>query len=359
MQRLNLLQQLQRPCLKAFLPLQGPFTWAASGVSFTSCRHGGLQGQAASISVRPGGSGQAFHSKRQPVTPMNQNPIPWQPGAGGLDKICLQTGNGAAAEVYRYGAHLTSWRTAAGREWVFLSQAAQFVPGKAIRGGVPIIFPQFNERGPGPRHGFARTQEWALAEAPDYSAGRVSCTFRLTANDGTRALWPHAFDAYFTVSVEDERLKMTLAVENTCTLPFQFTTALHTYLRVEDLQAARLAGLQGLSYWDNDGSNFNQRQLATKPELTFVGALDRVYFDSRQPLLLTDGAASLQISSEGFGDVVVWNPGPEAAAQMADMQGEEYRNMLCVEAARIDRPVSLQPGERWVGVQSLAAVAPY
>src|SRR5688572_25010680 len=84
-------------------------------------------------------------------------------GAGGLPKIVVEAPDGARAELYLHGAHVTSWRPAgAGGERLFLSAASEFRTDAAIRGGVPVIFPQFAGRGPLPKHGFARTAEWTL-----------------------------------------------------------------------------------------------------------------------------------------------------------------------------------------------------
>jgi glucose-6-phosphate 1-epimerase len=38
---------------------------------------------------------------------------------------------------------------------------------------------------------------------------------------------------------------------------------------------------------------------------------------------------------------------------LADMPDEDWRRMLCVEAARIREPVVLNPGDEWTGMQSL------
>jgi glucose-6-phosphate 1-epimerase len=35
------------------------------------------------------------------------------------------------------------------------------------------------------------------------------------------------------------------------------------------------------------------------------------------------------------------------------MAPQGYRNMLCIEAAQLSRPVRLDPGQRWIGSQSL------
>lgn len=45
---------------------------------------------------------------------------------------------------------------------------------------------------------------------------------------------------------------------------------------------------------------------------------------------------------------VVWNPW--------DKKDEEYKSMLCVGAAAIEKPVTLKPGEEWIGKQEISAV---
>ena len=91
-------------------------------------------------------------------------PIP-QPGNGGLQKLTLIAADGASAEIYLHGAHVTSWVPAAGEERIFLSDKAIYGAGKAIRSGVPVVFPQFAEMGPLPKHGFARTIAWEFVSA--------------------------------------------------------------------------------------------------------------------------------------------------------------------------------------------------
>lgn len=70
----------------------------------------------------------------------------------------------SAITVYQQGAHLTSWRTELGEEHLYTSPKAVYADGKAIRGGVPLIFPQFSDLGPLPvSHGFLRTsKKWKV-----------------------------------------------------------------------------------------------------------------------------------------------------------------------------------------------------
>ena len=279
------------------------------------------------------------------------NDIPWQTGRGDLAKIALSEQGGATAEVYAYGAHLTSWKTSRGREWMFLSVKAQFEQGKAIRGGVPVVFPQFSGFGSGQRHGFARTTPWQLVGGPG-----ADCRFSLSSDPATTALWPHQFRAQFIPQLSGDQLTMQLVVENIDSKSFQFTAALHTYFAVSDVHRVHLEGLRGLSYWDNNGGDFHKaRAIYAADSLEFPTAIDRVFFDCTRPLRLVDGADTLQIQAQGFTEVVVWNPGEEAASKLPDIEAREYRKMLCVEAAVIDHPVHLAPGESWSGAQVLQA----
>ncbi|RWW54809.1 hypothetical protein BHE74_00038584 [Ensete ventricosum] len=41
---------------------------------------------------------------------------------------------------------------------------------------------------------------------------------------------------------------------------------------------------------------------------------------------------------------------------MADFGDDEYKHMLCVEAAAIEKPITLKPGEEWKGRLELSTV---
>jgi D-hexose-6-phosphate mutarotase len=52
---------------------------------------------------------------------------------------------------------------------------------------------------------------------------------------------------------------------------------------------------------------------------------------------------------------VVWNPGPKTSAQFADLLPDDHRSFVCIEAAEI-RPVTLAPGQRWTGSQTVTVL---
>ena len=66
--------------------------------------------------------------------------------------ITIQGEDGGSARISPYGAQALSWITADGAEQLFLSPRSVYRTGTAIRGGVPVIFPQFAGLGNLPKH---------------------------------------------------------------------------------------------------------------------------------------------------------------------------------------------------------------
>ena len=233
-----------------------------------------------------------------------------------------------------------------------MSDKAIFDGSVAIRGGVPVCFPQFAQLGDLPKHGFVRTRAWSLVAqrtADDYAL----VTFELGSDDKTMALWPHAFHAELTLMLEGDRIDMEFCVTNTGGTPFEFTGALHSYLRVEHVEKIALEGLAGHDYRDAiDGGLVAREEIV---ELVVESEIDRVYHNVRAPQVLHNGKQSLAIQSQGFPDVVVWNPWVERCAGLQDMPANGWRHMLCVEAA-VTQPVILPAGEEWYGRQTLAII---
>jgi glucose-6-phosphate 1-epimerase len=48
--------------------------------------------------------------------------------------------------------------------------------------------------------------------------------------------------------------------------------------------------------------------------------------------------------------------GWEKKSKSMDFGDEEYKQMLCVDAAVIEKPVNLRPGEEWTGRLQLSVV---
>lgn len=270
----------------------------------------------------------------------------------GMDAIELASPDGARATVLLHGGHLVSWQPGGGEEQLYLSPKSEFASGQAIRGGVPVIFPQFGARGPLQRHGFARSKPWSLLMA-EQGKDDALAVLRLSDDAATRMFWPHAFELELSVRISGRELQIELACENKGETAFDFTAALHSYLRLDDLDSTSVQGLTALRYWDA----VDEMEKVQRVDLLLPGGdLDRIYHRVREELTLRERLASserrLQIRQQGFDDAVIWNPGAEKCAALADMPAEGYKQMLCVEAAQIEKPVSLAAGESWVGMQT-------
>jgi glucose-6-phosphate 1-epimerase len=270
----------------------------------------------------------------------------------GLDALRLQAPDGASAIVSCHGAHVVSWIPASGEERLYLSDLSAFDGKAPIRGGVPVVFPQFATYGPLPHHGLVRTRAWQIA-ARDESGGHIRAKLRVQDCPDTRKLWPHAFTAELSVDVGGDRLDLELRISDAGETPFQFTAALHTYLRVADVRAARLEGLHRVRYLDRTQEDLAETQ--SLEVLTVSGEVDRIYLDVPGALWLREPHRSLEIRADGFPDVVVWNPWKAKAARLPDLPDGDFERMLCVEAAVVGKPLVLRAGDHWVGRQTLTA----
>ena len=255
---------------------------------------------------------------------------------------------GARVAVALEGGHVVSWQPASGGEALYLSPLAAEHPDRPIRGGVPVIFPQFADLGPLSKHGFARSALWQQADP----AGDDALALELADTEATRAVWPHPFRLTLGVALGGDRLRLALRVHNPGAAPFPFTAALHTYLRVADVERVAVGALGGARYRDKTSGD---RHAVQRGPLRVEGETDLVYEQAPDLLDVRDEAGGREIGVEkaGFADVVVWNPWASGAAGMIDLPHDGYRQMLCVEAAQVSRPAHVAPGATWEGAQTL------
>lgn len=258
----------------------------------------------------------------------------------------LTAPDGAQLRVCAHGGHVLGWSPADGGPRLWLSPGAECGPGLAIRGGVPVIFPQFAGRGPLPKHGVARNRAWTETES-----GPGSWSARLVDDEQTRQIWPYAFELVLTARAAGRTLDLTMTARNTGNQPWSFTAALHSYFTVGD-PTTTITGLGGHLGTDNaDGAPValgdpGDRLLAIATrDVSIEGAAD--------PLVLDDPALGpLTVTANGFPDRVVWNPGPGHG--LGDVPAGTESGFVCIEPAVLN-PVSLGPGADWTGSLRLEA----
>ncbi len=272
----------------------------------------------------------------------------------GLPACELSLPAGDRLVVALHGAHVLSW-VSGGQERLYLSPQSVMDGQAAIRGGVPVCFPQFNQRGPMadrlPKHGFARNVAW-LADAAELSDDHARLTLRLKDSAQTRAWWPQAFALALHIDLSPGALQLTLDVHNTDTQALAFSGALHTYLAVPDVTQATLQGLSGQPEWDS----LTDTHAPAADTIRFAAEFDRVYEAAPNPMALNQ---TLHISqSPSWANTVVWNPEQDLCKRLADMPDDGWLQMLCVEAAQVYMPITLPAGGRWAGWQRLQVLKP-
>ncbi len=272
------------------------------------------------------------------------------------------TAPAAEATIYLQGAHVTHWKPAGEATAIFLSQRAEFSPGKPIRGGVPIIFPWFGDRHDGktgPMHGFARLTDWNVAFAA-MAGDELHLTFTLAPNELSHSLGFDHFKLAYNVTV-GHTLTLELTVMNdsgsggvheaaaemtALGAPLVFEEALHTYLAVADARKVSIDGLGGTTYLDKV-DEFKRKIQADGP-LKLEGRTDRPYLNTDATCVLHDpaGGRRIVVAKTGSRSTVVWNPWDEATAKMPDMEPDAWLHMTCIETANVgEDAVTLKAGE--------------
>lgn len=282
----------------------------------------------------------------------------FEEGPGGLTRAVIST-PAADAEIYLHGAHLTHWKPHGAEPVLFLSSKSYYERGKAIRGGVPVIFPWFGPRGdgqPGPMHGFARTMEWAVEGTTLGQDGSVEIALVLEPNEVTRGFGYDAFHLRFRVTI-GRKLEMKLETRNDAAQPLVFQEALHTYFAIGDIYRTWVSGLDGAVYIDKtDG--FQRKQQGSEP-VHITRETDRVYVNTMSTCVIGDPTLGRRIMVEKSGSeaTVVWNPWEEKIKTLADMTPEDWKHMICVETANAgDHSIHLAPGASHTMTASIRAI---
>jgi glucose-6-phosphate 1-epimerase len=255
----------------------------------------------------------------------------------------------ATATVYLQGAHVAAWQPKGQQPVIFVSRKSEFVPGKAIRGGVPIAFPWFAARHdgkPGPSHGFARIQDWTLAFAA-LAGEDLHMTFTLGPTEISRNLGYDNFRLAYQLTI-GRTLTMQLTVANDATVPLVFEEALHTYYAVADIHEITVNGLEDVTYLDK---NDDLQSKVQHGAITITEPTDRVYLNTTSPCVLHDTGSKrkITIAKTGSNTTVVWNPWESGAAKLPDLDPTEWHEFLAIETVNAAaNAVTLAPGAQYV-----------
>jgi glucose-6-phosphate 1-epimerase len=251
-----------------------------------------------------------------------------------------------SADIALQGAQVLSWVPQQSAPVFWLSEAAVFRKGQAIRGGVPICWPWFgpHETEPSfPNHGFARTRDWTFVQCRSLPGGQTELLLRLGFDEDLQDYWPHQTPIELNL-VLGKSLEISLNTRNLSAGPVTITEALHAYFAVDDIRRVSVYGLEDKEYLDSVDSSRRKRQEGV---VAISGETDRVYVNTPDVCLIDDPLVGrrIRIAKQGSRSTVVWNPWIEKSQRLGDMGTEAYRHMLCLETtnAAQDR-VSIAPG---------------
>eukprot|EP00971_Amphidinium_carterae_P185859 3689900-Amphidinium_carterae.2 len=252
-----------------------------------------------------------------------------------LPFVKLSNDKGDEATIHLFGGCVTSYKKD-GIEWLAIRKDAKMDGSKPISGGLPHCFPQF---GPGEiqQHGFARNLDWKVVQDESSSS---KCVLQLTESETTEAMWPHKFNCRYVVELLENELDTQLVVKNTGTEAWDFTTALHSYYDVSNIDDCEIAGeFDGKEKLDRMQDPEVSSKMGSNT-VSITSAVDEVIKDVLPgKVVLKDGKGALEIVSRGgWRDVVFWSP-----------YGDEnmgYDKFVCVESAQI-AGVQLKGGEEW------------
>ncbi|XP_012549290.1 glucose-6-phosphate 1-epimerase [Bombyx mandarina] len=268
--------------------------------------------------------------------------------------VVLDRGNNTTCTVNLFGATVVSWRVN-NQEQLFVSKQAVFDGKRAIRGGIPFVFPQFGQWAFGPQHGFARVARWHVEKMPErLPSGDVEAVFSLMDDEFTRSMWHFQFRLTYRLILREKELHFNIGVYNPSKeLTFSCQLLLHTYFKVPDVRRCQITGMHGCMFIDKtrEGAVYQEtREVVTVGEWT-----DRIYQNTMQEHIITNvvSGRKMRIQKYNFPDTVIWNPWSEYAKEIPDFGDDEFPNMVCVEAGRVAAPIVLLPGTAFEASQIL------
>ncbi|KAF8922547.1 galactose mutarotase-like domain-containing protein [Mucidula mucida] len=281
---------------------------------------------------------------------------------------------GAVLEILLYGASVISWVSATKRspelsERLFVSKSAALDGSKAVRGGIPVVFPCFGapthpDHMRLSQHGFARNTIWNWGGITTDDSTSVSVKLTLEPTNAIKAVYERPFRLTYIVTLFEYDLKTELHVENSSASSLfppdvlEFQALFHNYIRAPAI-GVLVGPLKFRTFYDKTEATEEGKatpKVETRSGVDVKKFTDSVYEDAGGKYEITWPGGGLDIEAKNLKDVVIWNPQADAGAKIGDMEVGGWEKFVCVEPGTVKGFVKLEPGKTWIGEQTLSVV---
>ncbi|MBL0711724.1 MAG: D-hexose-6-phosphate mutarotase [Colwellia sp.] len=236
------------------------------------------------------------------------------------------------AKISLYGGQVLSWKPNGQKDVFWLSRAATFEQGKAIRGGIPLCWPWFGAHPDDishkeKNHGFIRNQIWRVDNI-DIKEESVDITLILQGGN-MHSLWPHCFKLKQVLSF-GKHFKQSLTMTNLSHEDAYYSGAFHSYFSVSAPENAVISKLNEVPFDDKLTGQYS----LPKPLLNSLGPIDRVYHaNAMMQIIDSKWQRIIEVSASNTQQWVFWNPGVVIANTMIDLHDSGEQEFVCLEAA--------------------------
>lgn len=210
-----------------------------------------------------------------------------------------------------------------------------------IRGGVPIIFPQFGNVGRLKKHGFARDLNWVKLYSKIINEEEI-VKYTLITSKYKPLNWD--FEAKLSLTfklIKNVSLSINLKIQNIGNESFSFTGGLHPYFYIKNRKNLKIYGLEDSEYIDTD-------PLINSFHLNGDSGVERLFLTNSDIEVYT-GYKTLMLTIEGFENWMVWNPGISGAKYIEDLPNNEWDKFVCIEPLVNNKSIMLCPNEIFNG----------
>lgn len=224
-------------------------------------------------------------------------------------------------------------------ELLYLSPLSQIGTKQTLRGGIPVLFPQFGNFGNLKKHGFVRNLNWKLVNEKN-NQNDLFVEYEYVIAKDHFLDWNHSAKLNLQASIINNIFNINIQILNIGDSEFEFTGGLHPYFKINSRSTIKIEGLESSFFEDSF------------PEITFKlssdNVIERLYYTNSN-IYFNNGSNNLLIKSKGFESWMLWNPGIDMTKAINDLPDDDWNKFICIEPIVKNNAILLKPNEIFKG----------